>query len=53
MVMLPSKDTEYVVFGDSNFCLVLNIKVHLRRRGQKGKQMLQKKVQYMLLGICC
>ena len=53
MPTLPSKETEYVVFGDSNFFLVLNIKVHLRQRGQKGKQMLQKKVQYMLLGICC
>ena len=36
MPTLPSKETEYVVFGDSNFFfLVLNIKVHLRQRGEK------------------
>ena len=53
MLTLPSEETEWVVFGDSNFFfLVLNIKVHLRQRGQKGNQMVQKKVQYMLLEIC-
>ena len=41
MLTLPSKETEYVVFGDSNF-FFLNIKVHLRQRGQKGKQVSEK-----------